>query len=145
MFRFLIIAALLGAGLYARSAWAQPDCNDWNSKGFFESATAADMRRCLAAGAEVEARTEGGETPLHWAAVNGRAETVAALVKAGAEVDARNEGGATPLHAAAVNGHAEAVTALTKAGAEVDVRNEGGATPLHAAAVNGHAEAVTAL
>ncbi|MBC6403341.1 MAG: ankyrin repeat domain-containing protein [Hyphomonadaceae bacterium] len=146
MIRFLMITTLLGAGLYARNAWAQPDCNDWNSKGFFESAAAADVNRCLAAGADVNARRAYDKlTPLHFAALGGNAETVAALVKAGAKVNARDENGYAPLHLAAVNGHAETVTALAKAGAEVNARERYGDTPLHDAALGGNAETVAAL
>ncbi|MBC6402230.1 MAG: ankyrin repeat domain-containing protein [Hyphomonadaceae bacterium] len=156
MIRFLIIATLLGAGLYARNAEAQPDCNDWNSKGFFESATAADVNRCLAAGAEVEARDENGRTPLHWAAYGGNAETVAALIKAGAKIEARIKtdsstpplhfAGSTPLHLAArYGGNAETIAALIQAGARVNARNESGWTPLHEAAGFGDAEMVAAL
>ena len=143
MIRYLMIAALLGIGLYARSAWAQPDCNDWNSDDFFKSATVADVKRCLAAGAKIKARGEYGNTPLHWAAGYGDAETVAALVKAGADVNARDKYGLTPLHMAAAA--AETVAALVKAGAEVNARAEGGLTPLHLAVGVGDAETVTAL
>ena len=129
MIRFLIIATLLGAGLYARSAWAQPDCNDWNSESFFESAVAADVKRCLAAGADVNARAKFGLTPLYFAAHVGNAETVAALVKAGAEVNVRAEGGHTPLHLAAVAGTAETVAALVKAGANIRAKTSGGKLP----------------
>ncbi|MBC6404098.1 MAG: ankyrin repeat domain-containing protein [Hyphomonadaceae bacterium] len=145
IFRHLMIATLLGIGLYARNAEAQPDCDLWNSEGFFESAAAADVRRCLAAGAEVEARTEGGETPLHLAALGGNAETVTALVDAGADVEAREEDNRTPLHVAAAGGTAETVTALVKAGADVEAREEDNRTPLHWAALSGNAETVAAL
>ncbi|MBC6403932.1 MAG: ankyrin repeat domain-containing protein [Hyphomonadaceae bacterium] len=129
MIRFLIIATLLGAGLYARSAWAQPDCNDWNSVSFFENATAADVRRCLAAGAEVNVRAEHGLTPLHLAADYGDAGMIAALVKAGANIELRAELGVTPLHAAAVVGNAETVAALVRAGANIRTKTTSGKLP----------------
>jgi ankyrin repeat protein len=63
-------------------------------------------------------------TPLFAAAVSGRTETVAALLKAGANANAPGAtlglgllGSITPLNAAAVNGHTETVLALLEAGA----------------------------
>ena len=103
MIRYLMIATLLCAGLCARTAWAQPDCNDWNSVSFFEGATAADVKRCLAAGADVNARAEAGMTPLHAAAAVGNAETVAALVKAGANIRAKTSDGRLPADLAEDN------------------------------------------
>jgi len=51
----------------------------------------------------VNARTRGGETPLHVACRTKMALIVAALIARGAGVDARDANGRTPLHAA-VNG-----------------------------------------
>ena len=50
MIRFLMITTLFCVGFCAGNAQAQPDCDDWNSIGFFESATAADVKRRLDAG-----------------------------------------------------------------------------------------------
>ncbi|MBC6412390.1 MAG: ankyrin repeat domain-containing protein, partial [Hyphomonadaceae bacterium] len=98
MFRFLTIATLLCVGSCDRNAGARVDCSLWNSSVFFATATAADVRRCLAAGAEVNARDTFGQTPLHLAAKKGNAETVTALVKAGADIEVREEKyGLTPL------------------------------------------------
>ncbi len=47
----------------------------------------------------MDATDHGGNTPLHYAAKNGRTSaTIEALLKAGADVDARQNGGKTPLH-----------------------------------------------
>ncbi|MBC6402962.1 MAG: ankyrin repeat domain-containing protein, partial [Hyphomonadaceae bacterium] len=155
MVRLLMIAALLCIGSCTRldcNDWdssigscTKLDCNDWNSSEFFGKATAADVGWCLAAGADVNARDSDDKTPLHWAAQNGHAETVAALARAGADVNARDSDDKTPLHWAAQNGHAETVAALARAGADVNARDKDGHTPLHWATYNDHAETVTAL
>ena len=50
----------------------------------------------LDAGADIEARDLGGETPLHFAVESGNPETVKALLNAGADREARNTDGMTP-------------------------------------------------
>ena len=51
----------------------------------------------IAKGAEVNAKTESGWTPLHWAARNSAAEVAKLLIAKGAEVNAKSEGGRTPF------------------------------------------------
>ena len=71
------VVVALAAGLtFANAAAAQLACRSWNIRAFFEAATVADVSRCLEAGANIEARTEGGwppcterqgiATPLMW-------------------------------------------------------------------------------
>ncbi len=52
----------------------------------------------LAAGADVNARDEGGLVPIHTAAANCHVDVLAALVEAGADVNAANQSGFTPLY-----------------------------------------------
>ena len=72
-------------------------------------------RALLDAGADVNARAQRGQTPLHAAAGSGRKgigdSLVVLLAEAGAEVNARTEFGVTPLHMA-VNRPAMAATLL---------------------------------
>ena len=85
----------------------------------------------LAAGGDVLATTEGGNTPLHWAAKHGRAENIQALLKGGADVWAKTDSGATPLHWAAdcSSCNAGIIEALLNAGAEPTSQDDNGKTP----------------
>ncbi len=134
-----LVITLLSAAIH------QSDCTDWNRWDFFGTASAGDVRACLRAGADPEARSEGGRTPLHRATINGNADAIAALLEAGADPEVRNEGGRTLLHGAAYWGHADAIAALLEGGADPNARDEGGDTPLHGAAYWGHADAIAAL
>lgn len=114
----------------APAAAAEVSGADWNTSAFFSRARAADVSACLEAGAEVDARDEDGETPLHQAAENGQAPAVLeALLKAGAKINARDEDGWPPLHKAAFSDAPAAAQILLKAGADPAARSEGGSTP----------------
>ena len=51
-----------------------------------------EVRRLIANGANVEARSDQGQTPLHLAAQRGNAQMAALLIKDGARVDSRSIG-----------------------------------------------------
>ncbi|KAI9331657.1 ankyrin repeat-containing domain protein [Zopfochytrium polystomum] len=99
------------------------------------------VRVLLRAGADKDAKAEGGATPLHLAAQQGAAEVVVLLVEHGADVAAgAGENGTTALHRAAEGGYVEVVAALVEKGkAEVDARDLRGETALHRAARGNHA------
>ncbi len=86
----------------------------------------------LARGAEIEARTNKGFTPLHYAA-QGSCQTARLLLSRKANVKAKSEGGETPLHLAARTGAVDMVTLLIAHGADVNARSNDGETPLFAA------------
>ena len=58
------ILAAMAACPVLTTARAQPDCANWDSYSFFKAAGAEDVRACLRAGADPDARTEGGSTPF---------------------------------------------------------------------------------
>lgn len=139
---FLAILILL---ISPKAAFTQADCSNWNTREYFEVATAQDVRACLNAGADLEARDEYGETPLHRAAWLGTTDTVNALIDGGADIEARTEYGETPLHQAAWLGSAETINILIAAEVNIEARTESNETPLHIAAWNGATENVNAL
>ena len=93
------------------------------------------------AGADVNARADERETPLHMAVRSGNREAARGLVANGAQVMARNEDGRTPLHEAALAGFADLTSFLIDSGADVNARDRFGETPLHSAALMGRVAA----
>ncbi|RLN05810.1 hypothetical protein BBJ28_00020108 [Nothophytophthora sp. Chile5] len=85
----------------------------------------------LARGIQVDTlgeRVEGvhHRTPLHWAAVVGKAKAATVLLEHGADPNAKDRDGRTPLHWAARNNHHEVVALLLSRGAQADATdNEG--------------------
>ena len=83
----------------------------------------------IAAGMNVDAMDASRRTALHDAALQGKGELVAELLRANASVFAQDNKGQTPLHLASLK-HADAVIdALLAAGAPRTVRDSEGNTP----------------
>ena len=61
----------------------------------------AGMQAALDGGADVNYQDPGGQTALHWCALNGHSAAVKWLLGLGPALEAKNEGGQTPLMAAA--------------------------------------------
>ena len=77
--------------------------------------------------------TQGGLTALHFAARQGAARSVQALVEHGANVNAVSPGDrVSPLLIAAVNGQYDIAGYLLAHGADPNLANAGGVTPLYA-------------
>ena len=103
------------------------------NNNLFDAAARGDAKACrllLDRGANVNATTNGGWTPLHWAAWYGHVDVCRLLIQAKANVNATNDGGWTPLHLAAVHGRLEVCRLLIEQGANVNATNNDGHTPL---------------
>ncbi|HTV78840.1 MAG TPA: ankyrin repeat domain-containing protein [Steroidobacteraceae bacterium] len=92
-----------------------------------DTARALDL---IAHGADVNAASEDGTTPLMWAAHGGNLALVQALLKAHAKVDVSNAFGANAMLQAAQFGDLRIVEALLGAGANVESPNPDGETAL---------------
>ena len=103
--------------------------NAFFSEEFWQSATSTEVQAELTNGADVQARTEDGGTPLHGAALNGSPAVVRAFVEAGANIEARDKDGLTPLHKAVTFSKApKVVMALLDAGADPKAETNDGKT-----------------
>ena len=160
--RFVVIAfvsmvilggVILGVSvrwLSTREAVDRPDCEGWNTKAYFEKATANDVTDCLRAGAEVHAQTTDGMTPLFWATHKSKdPNVIGVLLQAGADANKRMEVEGvmvTPLLVAADRRDGTAVmTVLLGEGADPNLRGHEGLTALHVAARKGRLGAVDLL
>jgi len=77
----------------------------------------------------INARNDSGNTPLHWAALNGHLETSKALITAGADMWVRNHAGNLAIFEAERAGKDDVVAYLLQVGGtekEQEVESEGG-------------------
>lgn len=81
----------------------------------------------LNSGADIQAKSKDGSTPLHIAAYYENTDGIQTLLGAGADIQALSKDGSTPLHDAGVeNGTVGSVTLLLSAGANIETRTREG-------------------
>ena len=96
------------------------DSNGWTPLHVAAARGNADILRhllCQFPNIEIKGKEMNQDTPLSYAALNGKAESIEILLEFGANVHARNKCEYTPIMVAAFERHAEAVTMLLKGGA----------------------------
>jgi ankyrin repeat protein len=139
MKRLILAAGMLGLWMGTASA-AQTSLVD-----AAEQQDSAQALALVAQGADVNATSLDGTTPLMWAAHGGDRALVAALLKAHAKVDVSNAYGANAMLQAAQFGDTRIIEALLAAGANVEAPNADGETALMLVARNGNVEAASVL
>ena len=90
----------------------------------------ANVTLLLNAGADIDATTNEGDTPLHWAVTSYYVnQTLIPLLRAGSDLERTNNKGETPLHIAARTASEEAALLLMSHGANSLIRDHSGSTP----------------
>lgn len=110
-----------------------------------EGARSGDLSKVSWLDVDVNGLSDGGETPLHYAAGQGHWAAVCELLKRGARINARTNTGATPLHKAVAEGHCGVVRELLSSGADVNAVTASKGSALHLAAVQGEAQILREL
>jgi ankyrin repeat protein len=90
---------------------------------------AGRVEELVKAGVDINARVQG-TTPLMWASINGRSNTVRLLIKMGANVNLGDNHKVTALMFASKYGHVEVVKELIRAGAEINRKDRNGKTAI---------------
>ena len=111
------VLALSVAVLALLAAAASAGMNE-DLKRAAERGNLPEVKRLLAAGAEVNAKDLEGQTALIWASKQGHLEVVRTLLATRADVNPKGKDGWTALMGATKNGHRDVAELLRQAGAK---------------------------
>jgi len=103
------------------------------------------MKILAKTGTNINAKTNNGDTPLHYAAYMGYVKCASVLIQAGAHLEDRGQNDSTPMHFAAREGQMDVLTLLVQKGASLDTRDKDGDTPLGCAEINQHTKCMEFL
>jgi ankyrin repeat protein len=104
-----------------------------------------EVRKRLAAGADVNWQSDDGCPLLHYAVMGGDAEMVTVLLEAGADVNARTLDKVTPLINGIEWGYLEVAKVLLAHGADLRAQDEYGRTAMKIASDHGQTRMVALL
>jgi len=110
------------------------------SKGYY-----SEVERMILMGADIEAETTEGATPLFFAISNNHSAVVNILLRHGADVNKKAGRKETPLLLSVRKQNIEIAEALIRNGAEINDRDAYGATALHYASIYGYFDFVDLL
>lgn len=111
-----------------------------------QSITVKSVQTLLDCDADINARTENGDTVLHIVAGNGCIAVFDLLTSFPQLVEAKNSAKYTPLHVAAENGSENVARALVdQCSAKIEAKTERNWTPLHLAARHGKSQLASFL
>ncbi|WP_353272555.1 ankyrin repeat domain-containing protein [Wolbachia endosymbiont (group A) of Urophora cardui] len=104
-------------------------------------------RAILNRNADIEARTNVGETPLHIANAYGQLKIIELLIDKGASLEAKTNDGLTPLHVAIQHNSAtpEIIEFLLNKGVNIEAKTKDDWTPLHYAVFKDRLDIVKVL
>lgn len=99
----------------------------------------------LERGADIDARDNYGDTPLHTAIASDRLDVLVILLENGADIEARDGFGHAPLHIATRASKPAVVEVLLDFGADIEATNDYDNTPLEEASEHGDAATMSVL
>ena len=89
------------------------------------------LKYLLENGAQIDAKTKNGLTPLHYASHYGQLDIVKYLIEKGAQIEAKTTTGQIPLHLSASCSQPGVVRHLIEKGTSIDAKDNTGNTALH--------------
>ena len=139
-------------GKVARMRWllargATTEVRDSDGATALHHVTRSNEAACalIEAGADVNARTNNGFTPVFYTCSIGAVDVLQTLIAAGADVDLSTNSGRTPVHAASRFNKVDALRILVANGADVNTADTLGQSPIYVASAHGYVDALRVL